>query len=76
MADCFIVEWSIAYIELTLITRVEGKDIVSPRFFAIGLYGQVLFCDPTQNLIFVTLGEKKGSEYHLLFDDFCNLISQ
>ncbi len=59
-----------------IITRVEGKDIVSPRFFAIGLYGQVLFCDPTQNLIFVTLGEKKGSEYHLLFDDFCNLISQ
>lgn len=58
-----------------IITRVEGKDITSPRFFAIGLYGQVLFCDPTQNLIFVTLGEKKGSEYHLLFDDFCNLIS-
>ncbi len=59
-----------------IITRVDGKDVVSPRFFAIGLYGQVLFCDPTQNLIFVTLGEKKGSEYHLLFDDFCNLISQ
>lgn len=59
-----------------IITRVDGKDVVTPRFFAIGLYGQVLFCDPTQNLIFVTLGEKKGAEYHLLFDDFCNLISQ
>lgn len=59
-----------------IITKVDGKDVVSPRFFAIGLYGQVLFCDPTQNLIFVTLGEKKGSEYHLLFDDFCNSISQ
>ena len=59
-----------------IITRVDGKDVVSPRFFAIGLYGQILFCDPTQNLIFVTLGEKKGAEYHLLFDDFCNLISQ
>lgn len=59
-----------------IITRKEGKDVVSPRFFAIGLYGQVLFCDPTQNLIFVTLGKKKSSEYHLLFDDFCNLISK
>lgn len=59
-----------------IITRKDGKNVVSPRFFAIGLYGQVLFCDPSQNLIFVTLGEKKGSEYHLLFDDFCNLISQ
>lgn len=59
-----------------IITRVDGEDVVSPRFFAIGLYGQVLFCDPTQNLIFVTLGEKKGSEYHLLFDDLCNLISK
>ena len=59
-----------------IITRVDGKDVVSPRFFAIGLYGQILFCDPTQNLIFVTLGEKKGAEYHLLFDDFCKLISQ
>ena len=39
-----------------IITRVDGKDVVTPRFFAIGLYGQVLFCDPTQNLIFVTLG--------------------
>lgn len=59
-----------------IITRIDGKDIVTPRFFAIGLFGQVLFCDPTQNLIFVTLGEKKGSEYHLLFDDFCNLLSK
>ena len=59
-----------------IITRVNDKDIVTPRFFALGLFGQVLFCDPEQNLIFVTLGEKKGSEYHLLFDDFCNLISQ
>ncbi len=59
-----------------IITRVNGKDIVTPRFFALGLFGQVLFCDPEQNLIFVTLGEKKGTEYHLLFDDFCNLISQ
>ncbi|MCM1067373.1 MAG: beta-lactamase family protein [Muribaculaceae bacterium] len=58
-----------------IITRIDGKDVVTPRFFAIGLFGQVLFCDPTQNLIFVTLGEKKGCEYHLLFDDFCNLIS-
>ena len=58
-----------------IITKVDGKDVVSPRFFALGLYGQVLFCDPTQKLIFVTLGEKKGSEYHLLFDDLCNLIS-
>lgn len=59
-----------------IITRVDGKDVVSERFFALGLYGQVLFCDPIQNLIFVTLGEKKRSEYHLLFDDLCNLISQ
>lgn len=57
-------------------TRVDGKDVVTPRFFAIGLYGQVLFCDPTQNLIFVTLGQKKGSEYHLLFDDLCTLIAR
>lgn len=59
-----------------IITRVDGRDVVSPRFFALGLYGQVIFCDPEQNLIFVTLGEKKGAEYHLLFDDFCNLISK
>lgn len=59
-----------------IITRIDGKDVVTPRFFALGLYGQVLFCDPTQNLIFVTLGEKKGYEYHLLFDDFCNILSK
>ena len=57
-----------------IITRVKDQDVVTPRFFAIGLYGQVLFCDPSQNLIFVTLGEKKGCEYHLLFDDICNVI--
>lgn len=57
-----------------IITQIDGKNVITPRFFAIGLYGQVLFCDPTQNLIFVTLGEKKGSEYHLLFDNFCSLI--
>lgn len=33
-----------------IITRIDGKDIVTPRFFAIGPYGQVLFCDPGQNL--------------------------
>ncbi len=59
-----------------IITRVDDKDVVTPRFFAIGLFGQVLFCDPSQNLIFVTLGEKKGSEYHLLFDNLCNLMSK
>lgn len=59
-----------------IITRIDGKDTVTPRFFAIGLFGQVLFCDPEQNLIFVTLGEKKGCEYHLLFDNFCNMLSQ
>lgn len=48
-----------------IIARIDGKDVITPRFFAIGLYGQVLFCDPENNLIFVTLGEKKGSEYHL-----------
>ena len=47
----------------------EGKEYVTPRFFALGLFGQVLFCDPEKNLIFVTIGEKKGAEYHLLFDD-------
>jgi len=54
------------------LTRIDGKDIVTPRFFAIGLFGQILI----QNLIFVTLGEKKDSEYNLLFDDFYNLISK
>lgn len=57
-----------------IIAMRDGKIVVTPRFFALGLYGQVLFCDPEQNLIFVTLGEKKGCEYHLLFDDFCNLL--
>lgn len=59
-----------------IITRIDGEDVVTPRFFAIGLYGQVLFCDPEKNMIFVTIGEKKGCEYHLLFDDFCNLLSE
>ena len=58
-----------------IITRLDGKDTITPRFFALGLYGQVIFCDPTQNIIFVTLGEKKGCEYHLLFDDFCNILN-
>lgn len=59
-----------------IISRKEGVDYVTSRFFAIGLYGQVIFCDPQQNLIFVTLGEKKGCEYHLLFDDLCRLSSE
>lgn len=59
-----------------IISQKDGEPFVTPRFFAIGLYGQVLFCDPTQNIIFVTLGENKATEYHLLFDDFCNLISK
>lgn len=57
-----------------IITRSDGRDVVTPRFFALGLYGQVIFCDPTQNLIFVTLGEKKSTEYHLLFDTLCNML--
>lgn len=52
-----------------IISMREGKEYVTPRFFALGLFGQVLFCDPEKNLIFVTIGEKKGAEYHLLFDD-------
>lgn len=68
--DAYSLGWN------NIITRIDGKDIVTPRFFAIGLFGQVLFCDPTQNLIFVTLGEKKGCEYHLLFDEFCNLLAK
>lgn len=59
-----------------IITLVDNHTIVTPRFFALGLYGQVLFCDPEQNLIFVTLGDRKGCEYHLLFDDLCNLLSK
>ncbi len=58
-----------------IMTQKDGKLTVTNRFFALGLFGQVLFCDPEQNLIFVTLGEKKGYEYHLLFDDFCNILS-
>lgn len=57
-----------------IINQKDGEPYVTPRFFALGLFGQVLFCDPEQNLIFVTLGENKGSEYHLLFDDFCNIL--
>ncbi len=57
-----------------IINQKDGELYVIPRFFALGLFGQVLFCDPEQNLIFVTLGEKKGYEYHLLFDDFCNIL--
>lgn len=57
-------------------TRTDGNDTVTPRFFAIGLYGQVLLCDPTQQLIFVTLGENKATEYHLLFDSLATLLSR
>ena len=59
-----------------IISQNNGEMYVTPRFFALGLFGQVLFCDPEQNLIFVTLGEKKGCEYQLLFDDFCNILQQ
>lgn len=59
-----------------IISQKNGEAYVTPRFFALGLFGQVLFCDPEQNMIFVTLGEKKGCEYHLLFDDFCNILLQ
>lgn len=54
-----------------IIENRDGRKAISPRFFALGLYGQVLFCDPERNLIFVTLGEDKGCEYHLLFDSLC-----
>ena len=54
----------------------DGQYTVTPRFFALGLYGQVLFCDPANNLIIVTLGENKATEYHLLFDNLCNLLPQ
>lgn len=57
-----------------IINQKDGKMYVTPRFFALGLFGQVLFCDPGQKMIFVTLGEKKGTEYHLLFDDICNIL--
>lgn len=54
----------------------DGLYTVTPRFFALGLYGQVLFCDPTNSLIIVTLGENKATEYHLLFDTLCSLLRQ
>lgn len=54
----------------------DGQYTVTPRFFALGLYGQVLFCDPANNLIIVTLGENKATEYHLLFDTLCSLLSE
>lgn len=54
-------------------TRKDGKVITTSRFFALGLYGQVLFCDPEQKMIFVTLGQNKGCEYQLLFDSLCNI---
>lgn len=54
----------------------DGLYTVTPRFFALGLYGQVLFCDPANNLIIVTLGENKATEYHLLFDTLCSLLRQ
>lgn len=52
-----------------IIRRIDGERTVTPRFFALGLYGQVLYCNPEQNLIIVTLGENKSCEYQLLFDD-------
>ncbi len=52
-----------------IINRINGKEVISPKYFAIGLFGQVLFCDPVNNLIFVTLGDKKGCEFHWIFDD-------
>lgn len=57
-----------------IITRVDGRDVVTSRFFVLGLYGQVLFCDSEQNIVFVTLGENKGTEYHLLFDSLCDIL--
>lgn len=54
----------------------DGQYTVTPRFFALGLYGQLLFCDPANNLIIVTLGENKATEYHLLFDTLCSLLHQ
>lgn len=59
-----------------IIGRVDGKKAVTPAFFALGLYGQILFCDPEQKLIFVTLGENKGCEYQLLFDDIARLLAR
>lgn len=54
--------------------RIDGEDKISPKFFAIGLYGQILFCDPINNLIFVTLGDTKGCEFHWIFDDLGSVI--
>jgi len=59
-----------------IINRMDGEDIISPKFFAIGLFGQVLFCDPIHNLIFVTLGDKKGCEFHWIFDDLGKVITE
>lgn len=59
-----------------IISKNEDGLFVTSRFFALGLFGQILFCDPEQNIIFVTLGEEKGCDYHLLFDDFCNILKQ
>jgi len=59
-----------------IINRMDGEDIISPKFFAIGLFGQVLFCDPIHNLIFVTLGDNKGCEFHWIFDDLSNVIAE
>lgn len=59
-----------------IIGRVDGKKAVTPALFALGLYGQILFCDPEQKLIFVTLGENKGCEYQLLFDDIARLLAR
>lgn len=57
-------------------TQIDGINVVTSRFFAIGLYGQVLFCDPVQNLIFATLGENKSTEYHLLFDSLSTILTR
>ena len=59
-----------------IINQADGKEIISPKFFAIGLFGQVLFCDPIHNLIFVTLGDKKGCEFHWIFDDLGKVITE
>lgn len=57
-----------------IITRIDDKDVVTPRFFGLGLYGQVIFCDPDQNLIFVTLIRKAASSSCYL--TICALSSQ
>lgn len=73
-ADAAIDNEAYSYGWNNIIGQREGKPYVTPRYFTLGLFGQVLFCDPEQNLIFVTLGQKKGYEYQLLFDDFCNIL--